>query len=136
MVSRSRYAAPMSVFWNIHWPLPGLELLALGSLHQPLDGNSAIVRRVASPGLYGSGPVEFVTSGGYSGFFGNAQAVARAELRCVRFPWLRLGTDDLPLPDGWTRAAQVVWTARQVSVTQGQHGPLTFSSLTRFRFCP
>ena len=126
----------MSVSWKVIWPLLGLGLLALGSLHPPLDADSASVRRTAPPGLFGGGPVEFVVSGGYSGFFGNAQPVARAELRCVHLPWLRLGTDHLPLPDGWTRAAQVVWTARQVTVTQGQNDPLTFSSLTHFRLCP
>ena len=125
----------MSVSWKVIWPLLGLGLLALGSLHQPLPIHSASVRRTAPPGLYG-GAVEFVASGRYSGFFGNAQPVARAELRCVCLPWLRLSTDRLPLPDGWTWAAQVVWTARRVTVTQGRNDPLTFSSLTRFRFCP
>ena len=126
----------MFLSWKVIWPLLGLGLLALGSLHQPLPIHSASVRRTAPPGLYGGGPVEFVASGGYSGFFGNAQPVAHAELRCVRLPCLRLGTDQLPVPDGWTRAAQVAWTARQVSVTQGQNDPLTFSPLNRFRFCP
>ena len=122
---------------KVIWPLlGGLGPLALGSLHSPLPIYSASVRRTAPPGLFGSGSVEFVASGGYSGFFGNAQPVARAELRCVHLPWLRLGTDHLPLPDGWTRAAQVVWTARRVAMTQGQNDSLTFSSLSRFCICP
>ena len=126
----------MSVFWKVIWPLLGLGLLALGSLYPPLPIHSASVRRTAPPGLYGGGPVEFVAFGGYGGFFGNARPVARAELRCVRLSWLRLSTDHLPLPGGWTQAAQIVWTARQVTVTQGQNAPQTFGSLSRFRFCP
>ena len=73
---------------TVVWPLLGLGLLALGSLHQPPDANSASVRRTAPPRLYGGGAVEFAASSDYSGFFGNARPAARAELRCVRFPWL------------------------------------------------
>jgi len=105
---------------------------------RPAGPDAIAVRLPAPPQFLGGKSVEFVGVFFWSGYGVNAMPDGRAELRCTRWPWLRVTRHDFPPPEGWTRETRAEWGREQVTVFPEYGGPLHFtqSETAWLRWCP
>ncbi|RJF72472.1 hypothetical protein D3875_13850 [Deinococcus cavernae] len=118
-----------------------MALLLLLVLWPALSGPVRTVpslRVAAPPSFLGGRRVELVRFSYFRGYFSNAMLDGYFELRCSRFPWLRVRQPD-PLTPPWEGVPVIRW-GRDSSVLQPQArvSPVVFSgeSLNVLRFCP
>lgn len=105
---------------------------------RPAGPDTIAVRLPAPAHFLGGKSVEFVGVAFWSGYSINAAPDGRAELRCARWPWLRVTRFFFPPPDGWTRSTRAEWGRDEVTVFPEHGGPLRFTEreTARLRFCP
>lgn len=95
--------------------------------------------RVSAPASFLSGRrVELVRFSYFRGYFSHAMLDGHFELRCSRFPWLRVKRPD-PLTPPWEGVPVIRWGQNSaVLQPQARVSPVVFSgeSLNVLRFCP
>lgn len=97
--------------------------------------------RVVAPASFMGGRVELVGFSYWKGYYVNAVMDGHYELRCARFPWVRVRREASLIPE-FTGLKEAVWARERVTVIPNgsprHQPPVVFSgvNLNVLRFCP